>query len=40
MKNLINKKLLNVDQIKWINNYHDLIFQLSPFWKINTRHVT
>ena len=26
-KNLINKKLLNVDQIKWINNYHDLIFQ-------------
>ena len=38
-KNLINKKLLNVDQIKWINNYHDLIFRkLSPFWKINTRH--
>ena len=31
-KNLINKKLLNVDQIKWINNYHDLIFRkLSPF---------
>ena len=38
-KNLINKKLLNVDQIKWINNYHDLIFRkLSPFWKTNTRH--
>ena len=31
-KNLKNKKLLNVDQIKWINNYHDLIFRkLSPF---------
>ena len=30
-KNLINKKLLNIGQIKWINNYHALVFKkLSP----------
>ena len=34
-KDLINKKLLNANQIKWINNYHNLIFKkLSPFLKI------
>ena len=24
-KNLINKKILNIQEIKWINNYHDKV---------------
>ena len=31
-KHLINKNLLNVDQLNWINNYHQLVFKkLSPY---------
>jgi Xaa-Pro aminopeptidase len=31
-KHLINKNLLSVDQINWINNYHQLVFKkLSPY---------
>ena len=31
-KDLINKNLLNVDQLNWINNYHQLVFKkLSPY---------
>ena len=26
-KQLINKNLLNVDQLNWINNYHQLVFK-------------
>ena len=31
-RNLIDKKLLNKDQINWINNYHDNVYKnLSKF---------
>ena len=33
-QNLINKSLLNVNHINWINNYHTLVLKkLSPFLK-------
>ncbi|MEC8265183.1 MAG: M24 family metallopeptidase C-terminal domain-containing protein [Pseudomonadota bacterium] len=31
-KDLINKSLLNLNQVNWINNYHQLVYKkLSPF---------